>query len=77
MKNNGEDSITEAVIWSCSVEKMFLEISQNSQENISARVSFFNKVAGLRHLFFTEHLQWHNIFDIIHNITYNIIYNIT
>ena len=27
---------------------MFLEISQNSQENTCARVSFFNKVAGLR-----------------------------
>ena len=25
------------------------KISQNSQENICARVSFFNKVAGLRH----------------------------
>ena len=29
-------------------EKVFLEISQNSQENTCARVSFFNKVAGLR-----------------------------
>ena len=27
---------------------MFLEISQNSQESACARVSFFNKVAGLR-----------------------------
>ena len=27
---------------------MFLEISQNSQENICTRVSFFNEVAGLR-----------------------------
>ena len=26
---------------------VFLEISQNSQENTSAGVSFFNKVAGL------------------------------
>ena len=31
----------------CSVKKVFLEISQNSQENTCARV-FFNKVAGLR-----------------------------
>ena len=31
----------------CSVKKVFLEISQNSQENTSARV-FFNKVASLR-----------------------------
>ena len=29
---------------------MLLEISQNSQENTCATVSFFDKVAGLRHL---------------------------
>ena len=29
----------EAVAWRCSVKKVFLEISQNSQENTSARVS--------------------------------------
>ena len=29
-------------------KEVFLEISQNSQENTCARVSFFNKVAGLR-----------------------------
>ena len=28
-------------------EKVFLEILQNSQESSCARVSFFNKVAGL------------------------------
>ena len=31
----------------CSVNKVFLEISQNSQENTFARDSSFNKVAGL------------------------------
>ena len=31
---------TEAVAQRCSVKKMFLEISQNSQENTCARVSF-------------------------------------
>ena len=31
---------TEAVAQRCSVRKVFLEISQNSQENTSARVSF-------------------------------------
>ena len=36
----------EAVVQRCSVKKVFLEISQNSQENTSARVSFLNKVAG-------------------------------
>ena len=37
----------EAVVQTCSVKKVSLEISQNSRENICARVSFFNKVAGL------------------------------
>ena len=32
----------------CSIKKMFLKNSQNSQENTCARVSFLNKVAGLR-----------------------------
>ena len=31
----------EALIGSCSVKKVFLEISQNPQENTCARVSFF------------------------------------
>ena len=31
----------------CSVNKVFLEISQNSQENTFSRDSSFNKVAGL------------------------------
>ena len=45
---------------------MFWEISQNSQENTCARVSFFNKVAGevfscdfyeiSKNTFFTEHV---------------------
>ena len=42
-------------------KKEFLEISQNSQENVCARVSFLNKVAGLtnflRASFLTEHLR--------------------
>ena len=38
---------TEAVVWRCSVEKMFLEISQNSQENTCARVSFLIKLQAL------------------------------
>ena len=32
--------LTEAVIQTCSVKKVFLEISQNLQENTCARVSF-------------------------------------
>ena len=39
---------SEAVVQMCSVKKVFLEIAQNSPENTCTRVSFFNKVAGLR-----------------------------
>ena len=34
---------TAAVVWKCSVQKVFLEILQNSLENTCARI-FFNKV---------------------------------
>ena len=36
-----------AIAQRCSVKKVFLEISQNSQEN-NCQSLFFNKVAGLR-----------------------------
>ena len=39
-------SITEEVAQKCSVKKVFLKVSQNSQENACASVSFLNKVAG-------------------------------
>ena len=32
--------ISEVVVWKCSVKKVFLKVSQNSQENPFARVSF-------------------------------------
>ena len=32
----------------CSLKKLFLEISQNSQENTCSRVYFLNKVTDLR-----------------------------
>ena len=38
--------LSEAVAQRCSVKQVFLEISQNSQENICARVSFLG-LAGL------------------------------
>ena len=38
----------EAVIQRCSVKKVFLEISQNLQENTCARVSFLIKLQALR-----------------------------
>ena len=39
---------TKAFARRCSVKKVFLEISQNSQENTCARVFFLNRVLGLR-----------------------------
>ena len=36
---------TEAIVQRCYVKKVFLEISQNSQENTCARVSFLIKLA--------------------------------
>ena len=45
---------SEAVVRRCSVKKVFLEISQNSQENTCARASFFNKVAGARASFLVK-----------------------
>ena len=39
---------TEAVVRRCSVKKMFLKISQNSQENTCVRVSFLIKLWILR-----------------------------
>ena len=41
--------LTEAFVWRCSVEKVFLEISQNSQENTCARASFLIKLQALGH----------------------------
>ena len=38
---------TEAVFWRCSVEKVLLKISQNSQEKTCARASFLIKLHTL------------------------------
>ena len=35
---------TEAVVWRCSVKKVFLKISQNSREKTYSRVSFLIKL---------------------------------
>ena len=63
----------EDVVERCSIKKAFLEISQNSQENTCARVSYFeikipstqkhrrfpaNFVKFLRTPFYIEHLWW-------------------
>ena len=39
-----QNGSSEAVVWRCSVEKVFLEISHNSQENTCARDSFLIKL---------------------------------
>ena len=53
-----------AAIQRCSVKKVFLEISRNSQENARARVSFFNKVAGLRTATLLEKRLWQRCFPV-------------
>ena len=44
----------EAVAQRCSVEKVFLEILQNSQESTCARVSFLIKLQTLAQVFCCE-----------------------
>ena len=44
MEDVSNAKITDAVARKCSVKKVFLEVSQNSQENTSARVSFLIKL---------------------------------
>ena len=43
-QTTNQNLVAEAVVQRCSVKKMFLEISQNSQENTCARVSFLIKL---------------------------------
>ena len=50
---------TEAFFRRCSAEKVFLEISQNPQQNTCARVSFLNKVAGLKLANLFKRRLWH------------------
>ena len=54
---------TEAVTWSWSVKKIFLKISQNSQENTCARVSLYNNVAVLRSPNLSKNRLWHKCFS--------------
>ena len=46
----------------CSVKKVFLEISWNSQENTCARVSFLIKLHGLRPATLLKKRLWHRCF---------------
>ena len=61
--------VSEVLIRRCSVKMVFLEISQNSQENTCARVSFLKKILWhrcfpvnfskfIRTPFLRDHLRW-------------------
>ena len=54
----------EAEVGRCSAETVFLEISQNSQEDTCARVSFFNKVADIRPATLLKKRLWHRCFPV-------------
>ena len=56
--------ITEAVVQRCSVKKLFLEISQNSQENNLCQSLLFNKVAGLSPATLLKKRRWHRCFPL-------------
>ena len=65
--NNRETMLhAEAVVQSCSVKKVFLEISQNSQENTCARVSFLIKLqaSGLSPTTLLKKRLWHRCFPV-------------
>ena len=51
---NSFSVFTEAVAHNCSVKKVFLEISQNSQEKTSTRVSFLIKLQASDMQFFKK-----------------------
>ena len=46
------------------MKKVFLETLQNSQENTCARVSFLNKVVGLRPAALSKKKLWHRCFSV-------------
>ena len=58
--------LTEAVARRCSVKKVFLEISLNSQENTCARVSFLImlQASGLRPATLLKKRLWHRCFPV-------------
>ena len=60
-----EDSL-KAVVQRCSVKKVLLEISQNSQENTCARVSFLIKLqaSGIRSTTLLKKRLWHWCFSL-------------
>ena len=63
-ESSDSQSLAEAVIRRYSLKKVFFKISRNSQENTCARVSFFNKVAGLRPATLLKKRLWHRCFPV-------------
>ena len=74
--SRGRLKLPGAVAQRCSVKKVFLRISQNSQESTCARVSFLIKLTLTqafscefremsKNTFFTEHLRWPLLDDIL------------
>ena len=57
---------TEAVVWRCSVKKVFLEISQNSQENTCAGDSFLMELQA-------SHLLEPHLYDKACTATFHLI----
>ena len=54
--------VSEAVVRRCCIKKVFLKISQISQENTCARASFSKKIAGLRPANLFKKRLWHCCF---------------
>ena len=72
MEHNKNKLFEEAVAGRCSVQMMFLKISQNSQENTCVRVSFVIKLKAwsLKHLrttasVFFQHVHSETVIDAI------------
>ena len=54
---------TEAVVWRCSIKKVFLEILENSQESNCARVPFLIKLQAWPATLFKKRL-WYRCFPV-------------
>ena len=62
LDNKSKDA--EAVAQRCSVKKVFLEISQNSQENTCARASFLIKLQAWDLQLYLKKKLWHRCFPV-------------
>ena len=60
ISNNHTEAATRGVLY----KKVFLKISQKSQENTCATVSFFNKVGGLRPATLLKKRAWYWCFSV-------------